>query len=189
TSTGNWIFAKKVKGLDDWVKRVQERLRPLNVQMWYPFEHESLRSLVAEEVPGLRAVDDRTLRVELTQPHPVFQWLVAMGYGVVYPHEALEHYGMDFGNHPVGCGPYTVEDYFVYERKVVYVRNPTWHGQLYPGDGAPGDKESGLLDDAGKPMPFLDRVEFTVMPKSQPRWLKFLEHDVDRVETEKEIWA
>ena len=156
---------------------------------WYPFEHPDLRPIVAEDVPGMRALDDRTLRFELTQPHPVFTWLLSMNYGAVYPREAIERYGMDFLNHPVGCGPYRVEDYFVYDKKVVYVKNPTWHGQRYPTEGAPGDREAGLLDDAGKELPFLDRVEFVVVPQSQPRWLKFVEGDLEWIETEKEIWA
>lgn len=191
TSQGSWIFAGHVKGLDDWAEKVQAQLRPMldHVNEWYPFSDPSIAPLVAEEIPGLRAIDDRTLRVELVAPFPQFPWVVAMGFGVVYPREAVERYGMDFMNHPVGCGPYRVEDYFVYDRKVVYVRNANWHGQTYPAEGAPGDREKGLLDDAGKAMPFLDRVEFVVIKASQPRWLKFLEGDVDRVETEKEIWA
>jgi oligopeptide transport system substrate-binding protein len=191
TSQGSWIFEGRIKGLEEWTAKVKARLRPMldHVNEWYPFESPDLAALVAEEVPGLAALDDRTLRVELTNPFPQFLWVVAMGFGVVYPREAVERYGMDFMNHPVGCGPYRVQDYFVYDRKVVYVRNPNWHGQKYPEEGAPGDREAGLLDDAGKDLPFLDRVEFLVVKQSQPRWLKFLEGDVDRVETEKEIWA
>jgi peptide/nickel transport system substrate-binding protein len=191
TSVGSWVLAGKVKGLDEWVARLREPLRRhLDVKnVWYAFEHKDLASLVAEEVPGMRALDDRTLRFELTGPYPVFTWLLSMNYGAVYPHEAVEHYGMTYLNHPVGCGPYVVKDYFVYDKKVVYVRNPTWHGQAFPSEGAPGDREAGLLDDAGRPLPFLDRIEFVLMPFSQPRWLKFVDGDLEWVETEKEIWA
>jgi oligopeptide transport system substrate-binding protein len=191
TSTGSWIFKGKIKGLDAWVARAQEEMRKRldTVNAWYPFEHPELRALVDEEVPGMRAVDDRTLEFELLAPLPIFPWYLSMNYGAVYPREAIERYGMDFLNHPVGCGPYVVKDYFVYDRKVTYVRNPTWHGQKYPSDGSPGDRERGLLDDAGRDLPFLERVEFVVVKQSQPRWLKFLEGDLEWIETDKEIWG
>lgn len=190
-STGSWIFDTKIEGLDDWAKRAKERIGPLhdNVNDHYPFAHPDMREIAAEEVPGLRAPDDRTLVVRLTEPYPQLLWTLAMSFTVVYPPEAIEHYGMDFMNHPVGCGPYRTSDYWVFDRKIVFVRNENWHGGTYPSEGAPGDAEAGLLADAGKPLPFLDRVEFHVITASQPRWLLFLGGKLDRVETEREIWS
>ena len=190
TSNSNWAFAGKIKGLDDWAKRAGEKLNKLfdYRDRWFPFESPEMKDLVAEEIPGLRAIDERTLRFELSEPYPVFLWILAMGTGYVYPHEAVERYGVEFQNHPVGTGAYRVDEFFIFDRKITFRRNPTWHGQTYPSEGAPGDKEAGLLDDAGKPMPFLDRIEFVVIRESQPRWLEFVDGRVERIETEKEIW-
>ena len=189
-STGSWIFEGKIAGLDDWAKRAKAVLGPIhdNVNDTYPYTDPAMDGVVAEEVAGLRALDDRTLQVTLTEPYPQFMWTLAMSFTVVYPPEAIAKYGMDFMNHPVGCGPYRTEDYWIFDRKITYVRNLNWHGGTYPTEGAPGDIEAGLLEDAGKPLPFLDRIEFRVVPESQPRWLMFLEGDVERVETEREIW-
>lgn len=189
-STGSWIFEDRIAGLDAWADRARKRLSELfdSVNEHYPFEHEGMRELIAEEVPGLRAVDDRTLRVELVRPFPQFLWLTAMSYTVVYPREAVERHGVDFFRNPVGCGPYRVEEFWPFDRSITFLRNPTWHGGTYPSEGAPGDRELGLLEDAGKPLPFLDRIEFVTISASQPRWLRFLQGNVDRVETEAEIW-
>jgi ABC-type transport system substrate-binding protein len=192
SSTGAWIFEGKIKGLDEWTKKAHERIRRPDlfdrVNEHYAVESPLMDPLMAEEVAGLRAVDERTLRVELTEPYPQFMWTTAMSFSVVYPPEAAKHYGIDLMNHPVGTGAYRVEDYWVFDRKIVFVRNPTWHGGTYPNEGEKGDREAGLLEDAGKPLPFLERVEFVTITASQPRWLRFLDRNLDRVETEREIW-
>jgi ABC-type transport system substrate-binding protein len=184
----NWIFAGKIKGLDDWAAKAAKKLEELfdYRNRHYPFESPEMQDLVDEEVPGLRALDDRTLRIELAEPYPQFLWTLTMG--LVYPHEAVEKYGVEFQNHPVGTGPYHVDEFWIFDRKITFVRNPTWHGQTYPTEGGPGDREAGRLDDAGKPLPFLDRVEFVVIRESQPRWLEFLDGRLDRIDVEKEIW-
>ncbi len=189
-STGRWLFEGKVQGLDAWSKRAGARLGKLfdRVNEHFPFEHPTMREVVAEEVEGLRAIDDHTLRVRLTEPYPQFLWTLVMSFTVVYPREAVARYGMELMAHPVGTGAYRVEDFWIYDRKITYVRNPSWHGGTYPTEGAPGDEEKGLLADAGRPLPFLERVEFLVIPTSQPRWLRFLDRELDRVETEREIW-
>jgi ABC-type transport system substrate-binding protein len=192
SSTGAWIFEGKIKGLDEWTKKAQDRVRRPDlfdrVNEHYAVESPLMAPIMAEEVEGLRALDEKTLRVELTEPYPQFMWTTAMSFTVAYPHEAVEHYGIDFMNHPVGTGAYRVEDYWIFDHKITFVRNPTWHGGTYPTEGAPGDRELGLLEDAGKKLPFLERIEFVTIVESQPRWLRFLSGNLDRVETEREIW-
>jgi hypothetical protein len=39
----------------------------------------------------------------------------------------------------------------------------------------PGDRESGILDDAGKPLPLIDRAIYSLEKESIPRWNKFLQ--------------
>ena len=58
------------------------------------------------------------------------------------------------------------------------MRNPSFRGELYPSEGEPGDTEAGYLDDAGKMMPFADKVVWTLIEEYQPargdmlNWLK-----------------
>ena len=58
---------------------------------------------------------------------------------------------------------------------VVLERNPHYRGELYPSEGAPGDAEAGLLQDAGKPLPFIDKVVFSLEKEQIPYWNKFLQ--------------
>ena len=58
---------------------------------------------------------------------------------------------------PVGTGPFKMVE-FNPSSKVVWDRNPTFRTEVYPSDGGPGDKEAGLLVDAGKTLPRVDRI-------------------------------
>ncbi|HRB20991.1 MAG TPA: ABC transporter substrate-binding protein, partial [Nitrosomonas sp.] len=57
----------------------------------------------------------------------------------------------------------------------VLEKNPIFHEERYPADGMPGDEEKGLLEDAGKKLPLIDKVIFTREKENIPRWNKFLQ--------------
>jgi ABC-type transport system substrate-binding protein len=98
------------------------------------------------------------------------------------PHEADRFYsqaGMKERNitldwYPVGTGPYmlTVNNP---NRQMILSRNPNFHGESYPAEGEPGDREAGLLEDAGRPLPFIDQVTFSLEKETIPYWNKFLQ--------------
>jgi hypothetical protein len=69
---------------------------------------------------------------------------------------------------PVGTGPYKLTE-FVQDRRHVMVRNPRYRGEPYPCEGMPGDREAGLLDDCGKPTPFIDRMVLTIEREALPQ--------------------
>jgi ABC-type transport system substrate-binding protein len=58
---------------------------------------------------------------------------------------------------------------------MVLERNPNFPGEPYPGEGEPQDAAQGLLADAGKPMPLVDRVVFSLEKETIPYWNKFLQ--------------
>jgi hypothetical protein len=47
--------------------------------------------------------------------------------------------------------------------------------KLIPAKARLGDKEAGLLDDCGKPLPFIDQAVFTREKEAIPYWNKFLQ--------------
>lgn len=57
--------------------------------------------------------------------------------------------------------------------RMVLEKNPNFHEERYPADGMPGDEEKGLLEDAGKKLPLIDKVIFTREKENIPRWNKF----------------
>src|SRR5699024_6646503 len=86
---------------------------------------------------------------------------------------------------PVGTGPYMMT-LNQPNRRIVLKANPNFHGEAYPSAGEPGDAEAGLLDDAGKRMPFIDKVVYSLERESIPYWNKFMQgyYDVSGISSE-----
>jgi len=60
-------------------------------------------------------------------------------------------------------------------RRMVLDRNPNFRGETFPETGEENDAALGLLEDAGKAMPFVDRAIFSLEKESIPTWNKFLQ--------------
>ena len=58
--------------------------------------------------------------------------------------------------------------------KIVVERHPEYRDVFYPTEGAPGDRERGLLKDAGKKLPFVDIRELICVTEPNPQWMLFL---------------
>lgn len=143
----------------------------------------------SREVEGLEAPDDYTFVVKLKRPWPqVIDNLMADISGAPVAKEAVDYYGKDIISHPVGTGPFMLKEW----RRGSYielVRNPTFRGEAYPSEGEPGDAEAGYLDDAGKTMPFADKVVWTIIEENQPRWFLFLQGKLDASTIPKDNWS
>lgn len=158
-STGWWLFEGRIKGLDDWRAAMKNK--------------EKADYSVAIE--GLSAPDKYTLEIKLNKPYPQLLNALAMPFTSVVPREAVEKYGKEFINHAVGTGPFVLESFRPNE-KVTYVKNPNYWGDVFPTEGNP---EDGEIADAGKKLPFADRVEVSVIVENQPRWMNFLKGNLD----------
>ncbi len=127
-----------------------------------------------------RIEDPRTLVLVLTRKYPQALYWLAMHYFAPIPFEALQFYrrpdvraaGLSWANWPVGTGPYMLEE-ADFNRRIVLVRNPNFHEMRYPAEGAPGDREAGLLEDAGKTLPLTPRVVMNYERETIPNWIKF----------------
>jgi ABC-type transport system substrate-binding protein len=137
---------------------------------------------------GVTLVDRYTYRIRVRGVYPQFLYWLAMPFFAPMPVEAEQFYaqpGMNNGRnltldwYPAGSGPYmlTVNNP---NARMVLERNPNFAGETYPTEGAPGDEALGLLADAGKPIPFIDRVVFSREKESIPLWNKFLQGYYDR---------
>jgi oligopeptide transport system substrate-binding protein len=77
----------------------------------------------------------------------------------------------------VGTGPYRLASWNRNYR-VEFVRSPKWaetgRVERYPSEGEPGDAGQGLLADAGRPVPFLDRIVQYVIDDPTTQWLEFV---------------
>ena len=162
----NWyIFDGRVAGLDDFREYTKGCAKD---QVDY-----------SRPVEGLYAEDDFTLVFKLNRPWPQLIYWLAYIPTAPMAKEAVDYYGKeDIVKHPVGTGPFMLKQW----HRGVYleaVRNPNYRENVYPSEGEPGDAEAGLLADAGKQLPFIDRVFWRVVVEDQPRWLLLMRGDID----------
>ena len=131
---------------------------------------------------GAEVVDRYTYRIRIKGKYPQFIYWLAMPFFAPVPWEAEVFYaqpGMVEKNltldwQPVGTGPYYLAENDP-NRRMVLKKNPNFHGETYPVDGDAADQQAGLLADAGKSLPFVDAVVFSLEKETIPYWSKFLQ--------------
>ncbi len=167
-----WLFDGKIEGLNAWREAAQK----------------AGKADYSAAVSGLKAIDSHTLEIKLVNRSYQFIYALAMPSTTVVPREAVEEYGAEFLNHPVGTGAFKLAEYNP-SSKIVYVRNPTFRKEVYPSEGDTNDAASGLLADAGKPLPLVDKIVMTVHTESQPQWLNFMQGQLDAAPIPKDNFA
>ena len=157
-STGWWIFNGRVEGANAYREELLAS------------EREE-RPPAIPGVSGFRVPDERTFQIQLTHPFAPFLYLLAMSYTWVVPREAVERYGEDFGRHPVGTGPFLLEEWSPGLR-VHLRRNPHYWE----------------VDDEGRRLPYLDGVEIRMLRDSLVAFLEFERGNLDVTGIPPEMW-
>ena len=158
------LIAEKIQGLDTWRKN----------------QSKTAQTDYTIDVTGLQALDRYTLQVTLTNPFYQLLYIVAMPTCYAVPQEAVNHYGLEFVNHPVGTGPFVLEAYTPQANKLTYRKNPNFREKFFPSEAA--DQYKHMLADAGKKLPLVDKITTYILPEEQPRWLKFKKGEFDVVD-------
>jgi ABC-type transport system substrate-binding protein len=174
------IFSEYVVGLKEYmalVKAEDEKLRkgqdPASLDK--PFLDFRRWPLA-----GVTAPEKYLLRIRIKGKYPQWNYWMAMTFISPVPWEADAFYaqpGLAAANitldrWPVGTGPYMLVEN-LQDRRLTMKRNPNYRGEPYPCEGMPGDKEAGLLDDCGKPTPFIDTIVSTIEKEAVPMRGKF----------------
>ena len=165
------LMAEYVVGLREYADRLKKAAKPgewLDLRQ-YPLE-------------GVQRVDAHTYRVTLKGSYPQFVYWLAMPFFSPMPWEvdrffaqkgmAEKNFTLDWW--PVGTGPYMLRENDPNSRMVME-RNPNFRGEPYPSEGEPGDDRRGMLADAGKTMPFIDKAVYTREKEAIPLWSKFMQ--------------
>lgn len=178
SSPGWWIWDGKIQGIDEWHAELLKTTDP------------TLReTLVAQPISGFKALDKHTLQIKLTRPYPQLLSVLAMPFTAVLPVEAIKRYADERGiindEHQVGTGPFQVAEWSR-SSKLILDQNPTYHDDFYPTEASKRLREENLLQDAGKRIPFLDRVVFHMINEDNPAWLRFLKGELDTLELPKD---
>ena len=131
---------------------------------------------------GAEVVDRYSYRIRIKGRYPQFQYWLAMPFFAPMPWEADAFYGqpglaennIKLDWYPLGTGPFMLTENNP-NLRMELARNPNFHGERYPSEGMPGDAEQGLLIDAGRAMPMIDRAIYSLEKESIPYWNKFLQ--------------
>jgi len=157
-SQGAWLWQGRIKGLDDW---------------------KTAGSDYSQEVSGLRAVDEYTIRIELNRPYPQLLYTLAMGFSSIVPQEAVDYYGREFGIRPVGSGAYLLQSFNT--AKAVLVPNPNFRQEMFDleAEGYDSDTQqfTGVEKLQGRTPPFLDRLEIDFIQEGSALWNSFTKGD------------
>jgi ABC-type transport system substrate-binding protein len=141
-----------------------------------PFDYDT-------EIEGLRALDRYTIQFKIEEARPRFIDTLAANdlFGAV-AREVVEKYGEDIAAHPVGTGPFRLKEWRR-SAKIVLERNPTYREVVYDAEPAADDAEGQALlaKFKGRRLPMIDRVEVSIIEESQPRWLSFLNGQLDYI--------
>lgn len=161
------IMKNYIVGFDDFSKQVSDKQK---------FEIKDI------PLAGAEVVSRYQYRIRIKGKYPQFIFWLAMPFFSPMPWEADAFYeqpGLTDKNitldwFPIGTGPYLLAENNP-NRRMILVRNPLFHGETYPAEGEPEDRQKGLLDDAGKQLPFIDKVVFMLEKETIPYWTKFLQ--------------
>lgn len=175
----------KLHGLRDFSARLTALRTDPAMAALRPDEQYAL----AGGIVGVRVLGAHELEIVLDEPYPPILYWFAMPFTAPLPWEAVATYdgreGRDnLADHPVGTGPFRLRHYDRLSR-IVLERNPNWYGALhpewrapgtvYPSTAAPALAADGLLAAAGRPLPFVDRIELRRDPESVPAFFKFMQ--------------
>jgi ABC-type transport system substrate-binding protein len=151
-------------------------LRERAIKTRQPFDYDT-------EVDGLRALDRYTFRFRFADPNPHFLYTLAQaGLAGAVAREVVEQHGADIGAHPIGTGPYRLTQW----RRgslIVLQRSPTYRGETYEGTPADEPRARAIAQRlGGRRLPLVDRLEFHIIEEQQPRWLSFVNGQLDVLE-------
>ena len=162
-----WLIEGRVAGVAEAAERARREGR---------FDYDA-------PIPGIEVLDRYTLRIRLEKPDYNFLYILAMANIGAQAREVVERYGSDIGAHPVGTGPYRLAEWKRSSR-IVLERNPNFREAYFAAELPPPTDELGRILHAemqGKRLPQIDRVEISIIEESQPRWLAFLNDELDWV--------
>ena len=137
-----------------------------------------------KEVEGIRALDRYTLQFKLKETRPRFIYQLAdPGILGAVAREVVEKYGDKIMEHPVGTGPFKL-DQWTRSSRMSFIKNPNFREEFYEAEPAADDARSQAIYQQmkGKRLPMVDRVEISIIEENQPRWLSFLGGDQDLLE-------
>jgi len=85
----------------------------------------------ADEVSGVKVLDDQTIQFQLISPVPYFDKLMSMPWMYVMNRAQVEQYTDDVSHHPLGSGPFVVEEWTP-GQSIKFAQNPNYFREDEP---------------------------------------------------------
>lgn len=139
---GFWIFDGKVRGASEYY-------------------HASTSAAPLDSIAGVYALDAHTVVFELEQPFAPFLSLLTMPYAYVVPREIVEEQGRNFGQNPIGTGPFVFESWTP-DVELVLAKNEHYFEQ-----------------EQGQQLPYLDGVSIRFIRDASAEFLSFRQGEFD----------
>ncbi len=144
--------------------------------------HRGYLDLRKYSLKGVKLVDDHTFKITIKGRYPAFMYWLAMPFFSPLPweadkffqNEALKENNLSLDWYPIGTGPFMLTENNP-NRRIVLKKNPLTHPMFYPKKGSKLDVKRGYLKNAGRKLPMLDEVLYSLEKESIPRWNKFLQ--------------
>lgn len=115
-----------------------------------------------DSLDGFRAIDDTIFQLKLIQPYRPILGILSMQYCSVIPNEAVEKYGNEFRQHPVGTGPFA---FVAWEEGQALILKK--------------NKNYFETDSAGNRLPYLDGIKISFYDSKATEFLLFRQKQLD----------
>lgn len=168
-SNGWWLFDGKIKGLNEFRKQAGS----------------DFQKYIDLKVSGLTARGDHTLVIDLLEPYPQMIYALSMSFTSPMPIESIIHYKNNLSKNIIGTGPFKLE-HSKTNSPIVLTKFKKYNLSYYPKKGDRRSHSKNLLVDAGKPLPFLDKINLHVIKKHDSRWESFINKKIDIISLSKE---
>ena len=165
-SAWSWLVEGKIVGLDALARQAKQGGK---------FDYDT-------KLAGLEVIGRYTLRIRLNAPDYNLGHILAHTPTSAVAREVIEKYRNSNGHvmaNPVGTGPYRLHSW-TRGAKIILTANPSYRGFIWnfsPGNDPEDRKIVAAMK--GKSMPQISRVEISVVPEDQSRWLAFQNGEID----------
>lgn len=161
------FFSDKVIGFGDYCKHCTDL-----VNHKQPVDY-------GVDIPGLQLDknDPYSFKIILNQPYPQLRFLMCMHFTSPIPFEAINKY-KNLSKHTISSNAFMITEYNPKE-KIVLKENPNRPLEYYPTEGTEEDRKEGLLQDAGKQLPLIKEIHFSIIKESITGWNMFVQGYLD----------
>ena len=173
------IIQSYIVGLDSYSKMVTRVAKEQKEKG----EYLDLRTY---NIEGVKLLDAYTFTIKLRGKYPQFLYWMSMNFFAPIPWEADLFYqqkgliakNLTLNEYPVGTGAYYLAENNP-NKELRLVKNPNYHEAFYPTltkeEAKVSNVDADLLTDAGKKLPFIEEVVYSLEKESIPVWNKFLQ--------------